>query len=135
GHSGRPRAARRLDPRLQRRGAWRVRPRGGGRGRRPHTLADPASHALLWDDGGPVSLAAAVGPTPNGIRIVSVYTPPPLRGRGYAGACVAELTARMLTRYRFCFLYADLANPTSNAIYQRLGYHPVGDAGTYAFSG
>ncbi len=63
------------------------------------------------------------GPTPNGIRIGPVYTPPRLRGRGYASAVVAELSQTLLDRgRRFCFLFTDLANPTSNAIYERIGY-------------
>jgi hypothetical protein len=35
---------------------------------------------------------------------------------------------------RFCFLYTDLANPTSNAIYMRLGYRPVCDSREIAFA-
>jgi uncharacterized protein len=57
-----------------------------------------------------------------------VYTPPALCRRGYASACVAALSARLLTEgRRLCFLYTDLANPTSNAIYQKIGYRPVYD--------
>ena len=73
--------------------------------------------------GEPVSVAGWGGPTPNGIRIGPVYTPPELRGRGYATALVAELSQTLLDGgRRFCFLYTDLANPTSNAIYERIGY-------------
>ncbi len=74
------------------------------------------------------------GRTPNGVRIGAVYTPPKYRGRGYATACVAALSQRMLdTGLAFCFLYTDLSNPTSNNIYQRLGYHPVRDVVDYHF--
>jgi predicted GNAT family acetyltransferase len=74
------------------------------------------------------------GPTPNGIRIAPVYTPPELRGGGYASACTAETTRRLLKDgRRFCFLYTDLANPTSNSIYQRIGYRPVCDVDQYRF--
>jgi RimJ/RimL family protein N-acetyltransferase len=84
--------------------------------------------AFVWEDGEPVSLAAVVATTPHGVRIGGVFTPPALRGRGYASACVAELSGRMLAAgRRFCFLYTDLANPTSNAIYVRIGYRPVCD--------
>ncbi len=95
-----------------------------------------AEHAgiVLWEDGAPVSFAAYGGRTPNGIRIGPVYTPPALRGRGYATALVAELSARLLTEgRRFCFLYTDLANPTSNAIYERIGYVRVCDSKQLAF--
>jgi predicted GNAT family acetyltransferase len=84
---------------------------------------------FLWEDEGhPTSMAAWSGNTPNGVRIGYVYTPPRLRGRGYASACVAEVSQRALDRgYRFCFLFTDLSNPVSNSIYQRLGYQQVCD--------
>ena len=53
---------------------------------------------------------------------------PEFRGRGYASNCVAALTQKMLDQGRkFCFLYTDLSNPTSNKIYQQIGYRPVCD--------
>jgi GNAT superfamily N-acetyltransferase len=83
---------------------------------------------VLWVDGEPRSLAGISGRTPNGARVGYVYTPPQWRGRGYASACVAQLSQRELDAgRRFCFLYTDLSNPTSNQTYQRLGYQPVCD--------
>jgi uncharacterized protein len=91
-------------------------------------LDDPDGEWLLWDDGGPVSLAAYGNPTPSGTRVGPVYTPPEHRGRGYATSLVAELTAeRLAAGLSFCFLFTNLANPTSNAIYARIGYEPVAD--------
>jgi predicted GNAT family acetyltransferase len=89
----------------------------------------------LWEDGGePVSMSGYGGPTPNGMRIGPVYTPPASRGRGYATTLVAEQSARLLAAGReFCFLYTDLANPTSNAIYERIGYERVCDSKQIAF--
>jgi len=89
----------------------------------------------LWEDGGAVvSLSGWGGPTPNGIRIGLVYTPPELRGRGYATTLVAELSQSLLDAgRRFCFLYTDLANPTSNAIYERIGYVRVCEAAMVSF--
>lgn len=87
----------------------------------------------LWDDGGPVSLAAFGAPTPNGMRVGPVYTPPPLRGRGYASALTAAVSGELLAERRFCFLFTDLANPTSNSIYQRIGYRPVSDVTMWSF--
>ena len=105
-----------------------------------HRLVSPTGGILLWEDGGePVSLAGWGGPTPNGIRVGPVYTPPELRGRGYATALTAELSQRLLDGRlleggrRFCFLYTDLANPTSNAIYERIGYRRVGESAEYRF--
>lgn len=99
-------------------------------------LADPDSGIVLWVDGDqPVSFSGHGGLTPNGIRVGPVYTPPELRRRGYASALVAEQTQMLLDRGRkFCFLFTDLANPTSNSIYQRIGYRPVGDADQWRFA-
>ncbi len=84
----------------------------------------------LWEDeGGPVSLSGYGGSTPNGIRIGPVYTPPQHRGRGYATSLVAEQSRWLLGGGRsLCFLYTDLDNPTSNALYRRIGYRMVAEA-------
>jgi predicted GNAT family acetyltransferase len=75
------------------------------------TMID-TSRLFVWEDRGAV--------------VAFVYTPPEQRGHGYATSCVAELTDRELRAGRqFCCLYTDLANPTSNAIYARIGYRPV----------
>jgi GNAT superfamily N-acetyltransferase len=84
----------------------------------------------------PVAMAGYGGETPNGVRVGPVYTPPDLRGRGYATALVASLSQWLLTaRGRtFCFLYTDLSNPTSNEIYRRIGYRQVAESAEYRFS-
>lgn len=83
----------------------------------------------IWEAGGePAAMAVAQGRTPRGIRIGFVFTPPPLRGRGHASGLVGALSQHMLDRgCRFCVLYTDLANPTSNALYRRLGYEMIGE--------
>lgn len=83
----------------------------------------------FWEDqGAPVSMALATGHTEHGVRIGYVYTPPDRRGRGYASALVAALSQRALDEgARFCVLYTDLTNPTSNAIYPRVGYRALCD--------
>jgi predicted GNAT family acetyltransferase len=79
-------------------------------------------------------MAGYAGPTPNGIRVGPVYTPPHLRGRGYASACVAALSQELLdTGHKFCFLFTDLLNATSNHIYQVIGYQPIVDVDMYQF--
>jgi hypothetical protein len=100
-----------------------------------HRLAADGEGLVLWeDDGDPVSLAGYGGQTPNGVRIGPVYTPPDLRGRGYATALTAELSQRLLdSSRRFCFLYTDLANPTSNRIYERIGYRRVCESAEIRF--
>ncbi len=83
---------------------------------------------MIWVDGKPVSMAVAMAPSATGIRINLVYTPPAMRRRGYAAACVAALSQLQLDAGRaFCSLYTDLANPTSNSVYRRIGYRPVSD--------
>ena len=91
--------------------------------------------AWLWIDAGrPVSLTGVGGLTPHGIRVGPVYTPPELRGRGYASNLVAEASQLHLDQGRqFIFLFTDLANPTANKIYQSIGYEPVIDIDEYAF--
>jgi uncharacterized protein len=90
---------------------------------------------FVWDDDGPRTTALWSGATPHGMRIGFVYTPPEERGRGYASACVAGATQRALdSGYRFCCLYTDLSNPTSNQIYQRIGYLPIADVVDYDIS-
>ena len=98
-------------------------------------FAAPSRGGYLWEDGGaPVSFAAYGNPTAHGIRIGPVYTPPEHRGRGYASACVATLSQHLLESGRsFCYLFTDLANPTSNAIYQKIGYNSVNDVDVYEF--
>jgi predicted GNAT family acetyltransferase len=59
-------------------------------------------------------------------RVQAVYTPPELRNQGLAAACVSALVERLLTAgCRRCVLFTDLGNPTSNALYQRLGFTAV----------
>jgi predicted GNAT family acetyltransferase len=95
---------------------------------------DPDGGLVFWEDGEAVSMAGFGGPTPSGIRVGPVYTPPELRSRGYASALTAALTQELLDGgRRFCFLFTDLANPTSNRIYQRIGYRPVTDVDQWSF--
>jgi predicted GNAT family acetyltransferase len=95
----------------------------------------------LWEiEAGPrrrrtvVSFAGVSGPTPHGIRIGPVYTPPEHRRQGYAGNLVAAASAAQLAAGRaFCFLFTDLANPTSNHVYQQIGYEPIGTVDQWVF--
>jgi len=93
-----------------------------------------AGSIWLWCDGDPVSMAARAADTPNGSRVGFVYTPPELRKRGYAASLTAALSKSILDEgRRLCFLYTDLDNPTSNSIYQAIGYRPVCDVGDWLF--
>ena len=100
-----------------------------------HRLSSEVDGLALWEaDGKPLSFSGFGGRTPKGIRIGPVYTPPELRGRGYASALVAQLSQQLLDQgRRFCFLYTDLANPVANRIYERLGYVKVCESAEIEF--
>ncbi|MFE4701001.1 GNAT family N-acetyltransferase [Streptomyces sp. NPDC056738] len=91
----------------------------------------------LWEDaeGTPVAMAGATPPVAGQLRVAPVYTPAHLRGRGYAGAVTAEVSrAAVASGVGEVLLFTDLANPTSNGLYQRIGYRPVSDFATYDFT-
>jgi predicted GNAT family acetyltransferase len=97
-------------------------------------LAGQGRTLHLWQDGEVVSLAGVGSPTPNGIRIGPVYTPPEVRNRGYASALVATVSQAQLDGgRRFCFLFTDQANPTANHIYETIGYEHVRDLAFWRF--
>nr|ABB84826.1 GNAT-family acetyltransferase [uncultured delta proteobacterium DeepAnt-1F12] len=90
----------------------------------------------LWRNGEEqtVSIAAQVRESKNGASISLVYTPPEHRGRGYATRLVAGLSQQILDRGKtMCNLYTDLANPTSNAIYHRIGYRKIAENWAHRF--
>jgi uncharacterized protein len=88
-----------------------------------------ANDLTVWErDAEAVSMAAVVRRTRRSSSIALVYTPPELRGRGFASATVAELSQRELDAGReWCSLFTDLANRTSNHIYTEIGYEPACD--------
>jgi predicted GNAT family acetyltransferase len=90
----------------------------------------------LWEAGGvPVSVACLTRAVGGMARVGPVYTPPERRGRGYAAAATAAVSQAALDAgAREVVLYTDLANPTSNALYERLGYAPVEDRVVLSFA-
>jgi predicted GNAT family acetyltransferase len=83
----------------------------------------------LWEDAGRAVSLTGWARISGGARIGPVYTPPGDRGRGYASNLVARVSGELLSRGAdACFLYTDLGNPTSNAIYRRIGYEQVGES-------
>jgi predicted GNAT family acetyltransferase len=91
----------------------------------------------LWEtpDGTPVAMAGVTRQVAGQVRVAPVYTPAPLRGRGYAGAVTAEVSrAARDAGADEVLLFTDLANPTSNRLYQRIGYRPVADFAVYDFT-
>ncbi|MEV6522949.1 GNAT family N-acetyltransferase [Longispora sp. NPDC051575] len=95
-----------------------------------------AGEVWLWEDGdGPVSMLWVDPPLLGVAKVSGVYTPPGSRGRGYASGCVAAVSQRILDDGAVCSLYTDVANPTSNKIYQAIGYVPVHDLRVWRFDG
>jgi predicted GNAT family acetyltransferase len=95
--------------------------------------------AWLWIDvvdglEQPVSYTGGAVPVRGVHRIGPVYTPPEFRAHGYASACVAQVSnlERAAGASEIC-LFTDQANPTSNKIYQALGYVPVADTVNLGF--
>lgn len=84
---------------------------------------------FFWTDAGrECAMASSSRETRSGCAINMVYTPPRFRRSGYATAAVATLSDALLkSGRRFCCLYTDLANPTSNSIYAKIGYRPIRD--------
>jgi predicted GNAT family acetyltransferase len=90
----------------------------------------------LWEtpDGTPVAMAGVTRQVAGQVRVGPVYTPAPLRGRGYAGAATATVSRAALdSGAEEVLLFTDLANPTSNGLYQRLGYRAVADFAVHEF--
>jgi ribosomal protein S18 acetylase RimI-like enzyme len=87
----------------------------------------------VWDDGGPVAMAGSSKPIAGVARVQRVYTPSERRGTGYATACVEHLSRRLTDRGLRCVLYTQMSNPTSNAIYRRIGYAPIAEVLNYRF--
>lgn len=101
-----------------------------GIGEPEQMLSDRAKKGgvFLWDDGRPVSLVGCSPAVNRVARVAPVYTPPELRGRGYAGTAVATLSRQLLAHDADrCMLFTDLANPTANKIYAEVGYERFAD--------
>ncbi|MDR0344898.1 MAG: GNAT family N-acetyltransferase [Nocardiopsaceae bacterium] len=100
-------------------------------------LTDRLSHGGLtfWEEEGrPISLAGLTRQVAGQMRVGPVYTPPEFRRRGFAAAVTAAVSRAALAAGALeVLLFTDLANPTSNALYQRLGYRPVSDYVSLAF--
>jgi GNAT superfamily N-acetyltransferase len=91
----------------------------------------------LWEtDGVPAALAGVTRQVAGMVRVGPVYTPPELRGHGYASAVTVEVSqAALAAGANEVLLYTDLANSVSNSIYQRIGYRQVEDRVVLTFGG
>jgi RimJ/RimL family protein N-acetyltransferase len=92
-------------------------------------IAARGQHMVWMVDDQPVSMAAIVRRTRNTAAIAAVYTPPALRGRGYAGSVTAAVSERAFAEGKSAAcLYTDLRNPFSNRCYATIGFTPVCDS-------
>ena len=92
------------------------------------SATDDGDQFILWVvDAVPVSMAMLRAPAAGVSRIGPVFTPSHRRGQGYGSAVTAAATDLALRRVADVVLFADLANPVSNTIYQRIGFEPVAD--------
>lgn len=92
-------------------------------------------NVYLWKvEGVPKCMGVVAGTTPNGARIGYLFTPVKFRGQGFGSRTIAAITQKQLdSGKKFCFLYTDASNPTSNKIYQDIGYKYVCDSSSYLF--
>lgn len=89
---------------------------------------------FVWQDGQARAMGGYGRETPNTLSVNMVYTPDAFRNRGYATSLVSQLSQKILdSGKKYCLLYTDLLNPTSNNIYQKIGYQPVCDWLAYRF--
>lgn len=90
-------------------------------------------YLLKNNQGEIVSMAANTRGSENGGTISLVYTPPKLRGKGYGSLVTAKVSEIVLKEKKFTNLFTDLTNPTSNSIYQKIGYKMIGENIHYDF--
>ncbi|MEK4085914.1 GNAT family N-acetyltransferase [Psychrobacillus sp. FSL K6-1415] len=84
---------------------------------------------FFWEDQGEVvSMMKKSRPTTNGITVSLVFTPAEKRKKGYGRTLVATVSKELLKEFEFCVLYTDMLNPTSNKIYQEIGYQKLVDS-------
>lgn len=88
-----------------------------------------AKEVFLWEDQGEVvSMMKKARPTANGVTVSLVFTPAEKRRKGYGRTMVAAVSKELLKEFKFCVLYTDMLNPTSNKIYQEIGYKKLIDS-------
>lgn len=87
------------------------------------------NEAFVWEnDGKVVSMMKKARPTASGVTVSLVFTPKEERKKGYARTLVAVISKELLKEFTFCVLYTDMLNPTSNKIYQEIGYEKLIDS-------
>jgi hypothetical protein len=99
-------------------------------------IKNKALYFLINKDNEVLSMASNNRNTLNTACISHVYTPPKLRGRGHGSLITAMVSKRMLhSGKKYCNLFTNLENPTSNSIYQKIGYKLIGKSKHFNFLG
>jgi GNAT superfamily N-acetyltransferase len=88
-----------------------------------------SGRVFVWvdEDDVPVNVTAATAPAYGVSRVGPVYTPREHRGKGYASAAVYAVSALLRQSGERPCLFTDQANPTSNKIYEAIGYRRLVD--------
>jgi predicted GNAT family acetyltransferase len=95
-------------------------------------MAGEGRHTFWVVAGEPVAMAGIARRTRSAGAISAVYTPPPMRGRGFAGSVTASVAERLFAEGKSAVcLYTDLRNPASNRCYARIGFEPYCDSWVY----
>lgn len=111
-------------------------PQGEEESRKSARFMIERKSVYFWVDGAgvPVSCVCNARKIVTGEVVNMVFTPLKNRGRGYASVAVAELSQRLLdSGAAFCCLFTDVENPTSNKIYQKVGYRVIAKYATMDF--
>jgi predicted GNAT family acetyltransferase len=90
-----------------------------------HRKLDEGRRIVVTEDGGRiVSAALTTVETSSAAMIGGVFTPEPLRNRGYASAAMTQLCVELIAAGKQPCLFYD--NPAAGAIYRRLGFEDIG---------
>jgi predicted GNAT family acetyltransferase len=99
-------------------------------------LDQQIADGTLWvavDEGRPVSMSAFNATLPDIVQIGGVYTPPELRGRGYAKDVVAaSLLAARDQGVTRAVLFTE--NPSAARSYEAIGFRRIGEYGLILFA-
>ncbi|MDP1720354.1 MAG: GNAT family N-acetyltransferase [Candidatus Nanopelagicaceae bacterium] len=92
----------------------------------------------FWRVGNEIVSMAGHAPlvvTPSGTvgRIGPVYTPQMHRRHGYAGVLTAKLSQELIDHGARVMLFTDAKNPTSNSVYQKIGYELIDEIKKFKF--
>jgi predicted GNAT family acetyltransferase len=104
------------------------------------TMSVSAGTLFCWEvDGNIVSLAGHAPIVTTGSIVVGrvgpVYTPPKFRRQGFASAVTAHASRHLIEKGARVMLFTDAANPTSNRIYQDIGYRLIDEMVVMRFEG